>query len=384
MKVSCSQESLDRGLSIVGWAAAPRSALPVLGNVMVSTDDGRLRLFATDLETGIACWVEAKVEEEGATTVPARLLAEFVSSLPPGQVAMSLDGDRELNLRCASFDTTFKGTAAGEFPLLPAVEAGSPSVRLEREALRRMIGRVAFAAAPGDDAKRPALAGVLVELEDGRLTMAASDSFRLALRSEPLPGRDIAPFRVIVPATSMANLAHATSKAAAGGEEDFVEVVPAPGRVFFLMPGVTVVSQLIEGRYPDYAAIIPREHATRTVVGRAAFLAAARAAQLFVCDAANAVQVQVEPGRLVVRAISAELGDYTGELEAQVEGEPVGVALSARYLIQALGAIEAEQVALSTTTADRQAVLQPVGEERALHVIMPMHLSEGSRAAGHS
>jgi DNA polymerase-3 subunit beta len=179
----------------------------------------------------------------------------------------------------------------------------------------------------------------------------------------------------------MANLAHAMSKsAAAGGEKDLVEIVPAPERVFFLMPGVTVVSQLIEANYPDYAAIIPREHATRTVVGRASFLATAKAAHLFVRDAGNFVQLWIEPGepgRLTMKAISAELGDYTGEMEARVEGEPLErMALSAQYLVQALGAIEAEQVALETTTADKAAVLRPVGEERALHVIMPMHLDK--------
>jgi DNA polymerase-3 subunit beta len=185
VKVSCLQENLAKGLNIVGRAVASRSTLPVLSNVMLATDNGRLKLSATNLELGVNCWVGAKVEEEGATTVPARLLADFVNSLPPERIDMELVvRTQTLNARCARFEANIKGIDAQEFPIIPTAGDGESAIRLAPEDLRRMIDQVAFAAAT--DESRPILTGVLARFEGDRLTLAAADGFRLSVRNAPI------------------------------------------------------------------------------------------------------------------------------------------------------------------------------------------------------
>ncbi len=377
MKVSCLQENLAKGLSIVGRAVASRSTLPVLSNVMLATDNGRLKLSATNLELGINCWVGAKVEAEGATTVPARLLTDFVNSLPPERIDLELVvRTQTLNARCARFEANIKGIDAQEFPIIPTADDGERAIRLEPGDLRQMIDQVAFAAAT--DESRPILTGVLARFEGDRLTLAAADGFRLSVRSAPLGQPVDEPFEVIIPARALGELARISAD-----QEDWVEVIVTPARnqILFHLNDVDLVSQLIEGKFPDYTQIIPSDHATRTVLDSTGFLKAARVSHLFARDAANIVRVEVAPGdelmpgHITLAATSAELGDNVGQMDAVIEGEPVEIAFNAKYLIDVLSVVDSAQVVLETTTASSPGVLRPVGDDDYIHVIMPMHLS---------
>jgi DNA polymerase-3 subunit beta len=377
VKVSCLQENLAKGLSIVGRAVASRSTLPVLSNVMLATDEGRLKLSATNLELGINCWVGAKVSEDGATTVPARLLTDFVNSLPPEQIDLELSvRTQTLNARCAHFEANIKGIDAQEFPIIPTAEDGERAIRLNPDDLRQMIDQVVFAAAT--DESRPILTGVLARFEEDRLTMAAADGFRLSVRSAPLGAPVDKPLEVIIPARALGELARISAD-----QEDWVEVVVTPARnqILFHMQDIDLVSQLIEGRFPDYRQIIPGSRTSRTVLDTSAFLKAARVSHLFARDAANIVRVDIEPGgelepgRLTLAATSAELGDNVGQLDAMVEGSAIEIAFNAKYLIDVLAVLDTAQVALETSSPSSPGVLRPVGDEQFVHVIMPMHLS---------
>ena len=377
MKVSCLQENLAKGLNIVGRAVASRSTLPVLSNVMLATDNGRLKLSATNLELGVNCWVGAKVEEEGATTVPARLLADFVNSLPPERIDMELVvRTQTLNARCARFEANIKGIDAQEFPIIPTAGDGESAIRLAPEDLRRMIDQVAFAAAT--DESRPILTGVLARFEGDRLTLAAADGFRLSVRNAPIGQSLDQPIEVIIPARALGELARI-----AADQEDQVEVIitPARNQILFHLNDVDLVSQLIEGKFPDYNQIIPSGHTTRTVLDSSGFLKAARVSHLFARDAANIVRLEVAPGdelmpgHITLEATSAELGDNVGQMDAHIEGDPVEIAFNAKYLIDVLAVVDSAQVVLETTTASNPGVLRPVGDDDYIHVIMPMHLS---------
>lgn len=377
MKISCLQENLAKGLSIVGRAVASRSTLPVLSNVMLATDNGRLKLSATNLELGINCWVGAKVEVDGATTVPARLLTDFVNSLPPEQIDLELTvRTQTLNARCARFEANIKGIDAQEFPIIPTADGGERAIRLNPDDLRQMIDQVVFAAAT--DESRPILTGVLAHFEEDRLTLAAADGFRLSVRSAPLGQTVDQVMEVIIPARALGELARIVTD-----QEDWVEVIitPARNQVLFHLNDVDLVSQLIEGRFPDYRQIIPTGCTTRTVLESNGFLKAARVSHLFARDAANIVRVEVVPGdelmpgHLTLAATSAELGDNVGQVDAMVEGEPIEIAFNAKYLIDVLSVVDTAQVALETSTPSSPGVLRPVGDEDFIHVIMPMHLS---------
>jgi len=377
MKFSCLQENLAKGLAIVGRAVATRSTLPVLSNVLVATDEGRLKLSATNLEIGINCWIGAKVEEDGATTVPARLLIDFVNSLPPERIdAQLVTRTQTLNLKCANYEANIKGIDAQEFPLILALTEDM-GISLEPEVLREMINQVSFAAAV--DESRPVLTGVLAEISDNRLTMAAADGFRLSVRSIELSEPVSEPASVIIPARALQELARISAE-----EENPIRmtIVPSRGQVFFRMTDVDLVSQLVEGTFPNYKQIIPQSHSTHMVVDVSEFLKAVKIAFFFARDAANVIRLRIAPGeqdmggRLTIMATSAELGDNVSEIDAAVEGEPIEIAFNAKYLIDVLSVISTPQVAVETSSPSSPGVLKPVGDENFVHVIMPMHIAK--------
>ncbi len=394
MRITCLQENLTKGLSIVGRAVSSRSTLPVLSNVLLATDQGQLKLAATNLEIGINCWIGAKVEDEGAITVPTRILSEFINSLPAEKIDLDLSvRTQTLNLKCARYEANFKGIDAAEFPTIPTVaDRGDTAViELPPATLRQMIQQVAFAAST--DESRPTLTGVEVRFEEERLTMAATDGYRLARRSGGMGMIGGTRNTVIVPARSLSEVARIAADAS---DERPVEVTitPARNQIMFHIWGksdgkggyhqVDVVSQLLDATFPDYNAIIPRSFKTRAVLDTQAFLRTVRMAFLFAREAANAVRVQVspseglKPGTLTITATSAELGDNVSEMDALVEGDANEIAFNAKYLIDALSAIDTPQVALEVTRSTAPGVIRPVGAgpEEYTQVIMPMQLQK--------
>ncbi len=374
MKVSCLQENLAKGLSIVGRAVATRSTLPVLANILLSTDGARLKLSATNLEVGINSWIGAKVDQEGAITVPARLLTDFVSSLPSERIDLSLiTRTQTLNVKCGRYEANIKGIDAQEFPLI-LVPDEDHRIAIAPDLLREMIDQVAFAAAT--DESRPVLTGVLVEVNDKGITFAAADGFRLSLRTVELADAPDQPMSAIIPARALQEL-----RRISGDEQAPVEMLIAPTRnqVFFHMSDIDLVSQLVEGQFPDLRHTVPTSHNTRFTVSTASFLQAVRMAYIFARDSANVVRLQVVPGgadgvgRLIIAATSTEHGDNVSELDVTIDGQPLEVAFNARYLIDALAVISTAQVTLDLRDATSPGVLRQVGGGDFVHVFMPMY-----------
>jgi len=375
MKVSCLQENLARGLGTVARAVAPRSTLPVLSNVLVASDKGRLRLSATNLEMGISYWIGAKIEEEGATTVPARTFVDLVNTLPNDTVLMELTvRNQTLNVRCGAFNNDIKCIDAHDFPPLPPSELDD-GLDLNIEDLRTMINQVTLAAST-DDA-RPVLTGVLVEVEGDQMTFAAADGFRLSVRTATLSSAAPEPIHAIIPARALNELARIVST---GEDSVTMTMPPNRGQVIFRAKDVEVVSQLIEGTFPDYRGIIPANHVTRTILPTSAFLKACKAADIFAREAAHSARLRVtpstdlEPGTVEVSATSAETGSNETTVDATIEGDPVEIAFNVRFLVDVLSVINTPNVALETTGPSAPGVLRPVGQDDFLHVIMPMHL----------
>jgi len=384
MRVSCLQENLAKGLSIVGRAVATRSTLPVLGNILLATDQGRLKLSATNLEIGITCWIGAKVEEDGATTVPARTFIDLVGALPPERVDMELTvRTQTLNLKCGRFENNIRGIDATEFPLIPTADQDR-AIRIDPEVLRTAINQVVFAAAT--DESRPILTGVLVQFKNdpqsgtGQATFAAADGFRLAVRTAPLLESVSAPMSIIIPARALAELGRIS-----GDQENpiLINITPSKSQVLFHLDNIDLVSQLIDGNFPDYQQIIPKKRDTRTVVSTAELLKACKAANVFARESANIVRLSIEPGseitpgHLTVNATSAETGDNVGEIDAVVEGAPIQIAFNVKYLIDLLSVAGTAQIAMETTTPSSPGKFAPVGDDAFLCVVMPMHI--GSR-----
>lgn len=384
MRVSCLQENLSRGLNIVGRAVSPRSTLPVLGNILLATDDGRLKLAATNLEIGISCWIGAKVEDDGSVTVPSRLLGEFVNQLPAERIDMDLSvRTLMLNLKCARYDTNIKGIDASEFPIIPTSD-GADAIRIGADTLRKMINQVAFAAAT--DESRPTLTGVHARFNGNRLTLAATDGFRLAVRGTELATAVPEKTEVIIPARALSELSRIIGLLPkTEGDAQTVEITIASARnqILFHLPDVDMVSQLIDANFPNYEAIIPKSFATRTIVDTQGTLRALRVANLFARDSSNIVRFQMTPGHdgapanLTMTATSAESGDNLANLDAIIEGPESEIAFNGRYMLEVLSIIDEPQIALETTRASAPGVVRPVGvgPEEFTCVVMPMHIS---------
>jgi DNA polymerase-3 subunit beta len=392
MRASCLQENLARGLSIVGRAVATRPTLPVLSHVLVATDQSQLKLAATDLELFVVCWIGARVEEEGATTVPARLFIDLINSLPQERIDLTLE-DQTLHLWCAKNEADIRGIDAQEFPLLPTLEE-EHQILLEPELFRQMILQVAFAAAT--DEGRPILTGVSARFEDDMLTLAAADGFRLSVRRAKLPRHQNGvsvpePISVVIPAKALHELARIS-----GDEEEPIGlfITPARSQVLFHLQGnaganegrifgIDLVSQLIEGSFVNYQQIIPKSYTTRSVLNTEELLHACRTSSIFARSEANVVHLKVEPGEgpesamsgtVTMTATSAEMGDSEIEIDAAVEGDPLEIAFNVRFLMDVLSVLDSAQVALETSGASRPGVIRPVGSEDFVHVIMPMHI----------
>lgn len=376
MKVTCLQENLKRGLATVSHAVAGKSTLPVLSNVLLATDGGRLKLAATNLEVGITHWIGAQVIEEGAVTVPAKLLADVVGGLPNDRVTLTLDPRTQtVRVECARFTSNIKGIEADEFPTIPTISDRDPTVSITPAVLREAIDQVAFAAATDDS--RPVLAGVLIRLRDNRLTLAAADGFRLATRGITLPEPTGQSQDFIVPARALSELARIIGEA-----EGSVGITVTPGgsQVLFHTDSTELVSRLIDGKFPDFERIIPAQYLTRSVLDTAELAKAVKLASYFASASQNVVKLTLEsggdlgPGRLVISANAAEVGDNTGEIDGMVHGEGGPIALNVKYLAEALGAIKSAQVALETQTPQSPGVFKPVGQEGYVHIIMPMSI----------
>jgi DNA polymerase III subunit beta len=368
VKLSVMQENLARGLSVVSRAVSTRSTLPVLANVLLKTEDAGLKLTATNLEIGITYWVAGKIDSDGATTVPAKLLTDYVNALQGGErVDLELTAGETLHLRAGRYESHLKGIDADEFPQIQT--AGErPTTRIAQKVLRQALEETAFAAA--SDEARPILTGVLARFEGETLTLAAADNYRIAVKTIPI--LDAVPeTSVVIPARALNELVRILADV-----DEPVDVILAQARnqVLFHLEGIDLVSRLIDGQFPNYQQVLPQSHTTRAILDREELLRAVRPAALIAHESANIVKLQIsangEAGITV--SANAEIGDHVGQVEAAVEGDGTTIAFNARYLADVLTNVDAEQFALELNGPLSPGVFKPVGDDLYVHVVMPV------------
>ncbi len=375
MRVSCLQENLQRALGRVGRAVASRTSLPVLSNVLISTDDGRLRIAATNLEIGVTTWIEADIQEEGRITIDARLLGEFVNTLPAGGVDLEVDPNRlSLTVRAGRDEASINGIDAEDFPVIPSVSDEGFGVEIDAQKLREMISLVEFAAASDDS--RPVLAGVLTRFEGSSVTLAAADGFRMAVNEGEITTPVAERTDLIVPARSYRELARII------GDVDGVirlAVTPNRSQIMARVDDTEWVSRLIDGTFPDVRQIVPRDFATRVDLSRDVLLNAVRRASYFARDNNDVIRMVVSPGEddltpgnVEVSANAAERGNSHSFVDASVTGGEVQVAFNSRYLADVLSVLKHGQVMLGLNGPTQAGIIRPSGGDTYTHVIMPM------------
>lgn len=373
MNVTIAQATLAKALGIVTKAVNHRSTLPVLGNVALYADGDGVRVAATDLNVGITLWIPATVDDTGAITLPAKLFAEFVNSLPDAPVSLNLlTKTMTAALSCGRTQANIKGIDAAEYPQLAEQVADDvTAVTLSAATLRTMVDAVLFAAAT--DVSRPTLTGVKMDLQGGQLKLAATDGYRLAVATETV-GTD-AELSAIVPASALATMSGILADAAYvrmwvdDGRKMVVEA--AAGGAAKWTKAVVEMS-LIDAKYPDYSAIIPKSWDVKATVNVDALSKAVRVAQLFGRDNSNIVRLNAGDGRMVVSATSSEAGDNTSELAAEVDGDGIEIAMNSRYLLDMLAQLDVTDVTLEMTQPNRPLKVATDGQ---LYVVMPMNLA---------
>lgn len=374
---TCKQPALDRALTTVSRALAAHPTLPILASVLIAADDAQVTLTTTNLEIGIKVEIDAEISEAGSFCLPAKLFQEFIHSLPAETVEIQVaQGSWTADIKGLRSNAHIKGLEATEYPALPSCEEASP-ISLDAALLKEMVGQVAFATA--NDESRPVLTGILLQLRDTRISLAAADAFRLAVRhteAESCPDREQGD--LLIPGKTLVELARILP------EEGPVELLISANRsqVVFQAPRLTVVSRLIEGIFPTYTDIIPKSYTTRAVLDRAEFAAAIKSAALFARDSSNITKLTIKApesdlgnGSVLLEATAEDIGDGTSVLNASVEGPEVTMLFSSKYLAEAVAAITTEEAAIELTTTARPGALKPVGADAPdqLYIVMPMY-----------
>lgn len=361
MKVTVTQENLNKALGVVSRVASNKTSLPVLNNILLRTESNRLLLAATNLEVAITEYIGAKVASEGAITIPARLLSEFIANLPKGNVDLKVDGTK-LHISSDKYISTINGMAADEFPALPDIQSAN-TLTIDTNLLKTAISQTILTASSDDT--RPVLTGVLCHVHEGSLYFAATDGYRLAERRLVPSKEDI---RALIPASTLADVSRVIPD-----DCDEVAILIDESQVRFRMNDIEVTSRLIEGNFPDYRQLIPKETEIHAELSRIEFSRVTKIASLFARESGGSVTVTTNADKqlLSIHSIASQLGENTSEATAEVDQEG-SVTLNSRYLIEALGCFDQEKIKFGFSGKLAPCVLTDTDDGDYQHIIMPL------------
>jgi DNA polymerase-3 subunit beta len=361
MKLQVKQENLAKALSSVARVANSRNTLPILSNVLLKTANNRLNVSATNLDIAITHFVGSKIEKDGAITVPARLMQDFVSSLPNNVLSLELTENR-LKISTDQYQSAINGILADEFPVMPAISQGV-SLKLPAKDFKKALSQVVFSAS--NDDSRPVLTGVYFHNATGEVVVAATDSYRLA---EAKLAKNKAALNFLVPSTAAADL----QRIIADSDKE-VSVTHDDQQVLFEVGNASLVARLIEGNYPDYRKLIPTKFATVARLGREDFINIAKVSSLFARESAGSITIKADKSdkEVSINAVASQLGENTARAKASVTGSGE-VTLNSRYLIEALNAFNTEQIEFCFNGKLEPCILRSSSEPGYLHLIMPL------------
>ena len=370
MQVTCLKENLSKGLSNISRAVATRATLPVTQNVLLESDNGQLKLTATNTEISISSWIGAQIDGEARVTIPARMLNDFINSLPEENVYMDfLTEPVGIKIKCGQFNANINGISADEFPPIPSVD-DSKSVSIPCNVLKSALERVVFAAATDDS--RPVLTGVNFELDKSGFTIAAADGFRLAVEKVDFDTEIIESVKVIIPAKTLIELERLIDESNSNVELSINE----NGRsARFKLDNSEVVTSLVQGTFPDYDKLIPEEFSTKAEVSLSQIIQATRAASIFARDGSGIIRLLIsnqESGKLKIISRAEEVGSNENNIQADVNGDDSKVAFNSRFLLDVLNVFDSENIILETNTPSSPGVFKSLDNPGYTHVIMPM------------
>lgn len=366
MKVICSRKDLFEGVQTAARAVSSRSSLPILGHLLIRTQDSKIRLAATDLEIGVECSVTANVEEAGSMTVPARVFSEVLSTLPDTDVILSVDEGARVSLKCGTSDYQILGLPAEEFPMLPEVK-DEISFKIEKATLRKAIEQTIFAVS--QDESRASLTGILLMLQEENLRMVSTDTHRLCV-TDSLITEGKGESTAIVPGRAMGELHRIVSDK----EEGLVTVNVSQSQILFNVNDSILVSRLIEGQFPNFQKVIPSEFSKKLIIPTEQFMQSVRRAAIVARDNANRIICRTDDAKITITAESSTVGTAYEEVDIVRDGEDMEMAFSAKYMLDFLGVIDTESIEMQLTGNLSPALLKPQESEDYSYVLMPMQI----------
>jgi DNA polymerase-3 subunit beta len=361
MKLQVTQENLSRALNAVAKVANSRGTLPILANVLIKTANNRLSISATNLDIAITHHIGAKIKQEGSITVPARLMQDFVTTLPGGVIDLDLQ-ETKLNVSTDKYKSVINGILADDFPAMPAISGGK-SWTINSQDFKKAVQQVGFAAS--NDETRPVLTGVLILTVEGKLFMAATDSYRLAEKELAANKEEI---NLLVPASSMQDFQRVLSD-----DIESVKITHDDQQALFQAGDVELVTRLLDGKYPDYKKLIPADFATTATLKRADLLNVTKVSSLFARESAGSVTIEIDKTakQLSIRSVASQLGENTATADAKVKGEG-SITLNSRYLLDALGVISGEEVVFGFNGKLEPTLIYDAASPDYRHIIMPL------------
>ena len=372
MHVRIDRKELEQGILTASKAVNSKSPLPILGHLLLRAEGDKIHFAATDLEMIIECSVPAHVDEPGTLTAPARIMADIITQLDGGEVRLETMGN-QLCISTHASEFRINTLSADEFPVLPQSEA-NPSLVMPQMLFRDMIRAVLFAVA-GPDETRAILTGVLTQVEDGQATLVATDGRRLARAQKKFDASvSASSYKAVIPARAMSELQRMLSDT-----QDPVEITPSAGQVFFRVGAITLVSRLLEeGRFPDCEAIIPKTSSRTIHVHRDQFLMALRRALIMAQekDAPRLLKLEISAQSMSIRANTPDVGQACERLPVTLEGEEITIAFNGKYVIDAVTNLAAEEIVMRLNDPLSMGVLQPVGADDYLCLVMPVRIKE--------
>lgn len=366
MIINVLQENLLKALTKASRIVPIKSQLPIIQNVLISTDEGRLKIVATNLEITEIIFVGAKVEKDGGICVSSRLLLEFISTLPQSTVRLETK-EGALMIQSAGFRATIPGVAIEEFPPVTKT-ATKKGISIDKDEILEATTRVVFAAAT--DEGRPILTGVRIQKKEEETVFAATDGYRLSVKRVALKTKE--PIDFLIPARALGEVIKACQEDKTMKTIDIV--MAGDGQAIFIVGDTEIRTRLIDGEYPNFEKIIPTKHNTRVLLDKTSFEKAVKAAAIFARDNANIIRLHIENQKVSVSANTPQVGEDQIDIDAKVDGEGGDMAFNSRFLLEFLSNFPEEELLFEMTGSLNPGVFKPVKDDSYLHIIMPVRV----------
>lgn len=376
MQIICLQENLKYALNVVEKIIGRNLTLPILNNLLLFTENNKLKISSTNLEIGINCWVPSKIQKKGSITVPARLISEFVNNLPNKKIELKIK-DKNLEIKCENFKSIFKGLPADDFPIIPKIK-NNPLIKIKGNILKNGLSQVVEMASISES--RPEISGIFMKFEKNLIKLAATDSFRLAEKNIQITSdsldKKIKDQSIIIPQRTIQELIRVLGdKDALNNKEDQeVEIILSGSQVLFDLGQTQIISRLIDGQYPDYQQIIPDKLQTQVVVNRQEIINNIKIASLF-SGKINDIKISINPSKSLIEISSkdVDIGENKSQIKTKIEGkEKIEIIFNYRYLLDGLNNILSDKIILGLNNSASPVTIRPVGDISYTYLVMPI------------